>query len=350
MAAMSRGVHIVALSARTPVGLTPETTAAAVRSGISGIVEHLFMVDPFGERLRGGVDARLDPVLLGWQRTYALAEAALRSLNQRLAKLGLVGDELPRVLLGMPDRRPGWTPEDAEALRTNLASHSGSPIEDVARGHAAALHGMVLASEQIAAGMLDWCIVGGVDSYFDADTLDWLGTHRQLETAVTRSSFFPGEAAGFVALASDDLVRRLGLASLARVRGAASASEHNLIKTEAINTGQGLTEAIRQATTSLESSGERIDDIYCDINGERFRSEEWGFAVLKIHERLVDGSAYNLPVSSWGDVGAASGALFATLAARAWARGYASGPLALLWAGSEGGLRSAVVLEQPQRT
>jgi 3-oxoacyl-[acyl-carrier-protein] synthase-1 len=32
---------------------------------------------------------------------------------------------------------------------------------------------------------------------------------------------------------------------------------------------------------------------------------------------------------------------------QSWARGYALGPRALVWAGSEGGLRGAVVLEEP---
>ena len=75
---------------------------------------------------------------------------------------------------------------------------------------------------------------------------------------------------------------------------------------------------------------------------------EWGMALLQMKQDLFDGSAYHLPVSSWGDIGAASGALFVTLAARAWARGYARGPLALAWAGSESGLRTAVVLRQPR--
>ncbi len=338
----SRAVHIVALSARTPVGLTPETAAAAVRAGISGIVEHPFMVDSIGEPIRGAVDARLDPTLLGWQRTLALAEAALGSMNRRLAALGLVGDQPPRILLGIPESRPGWTERYAEAVRAAL----GPTVEDVARGHAAGLQGLVFAHEQIAAGALDWCVVGGVDSYFEPETLGWLTSYRQLKTATSRAAFFPGEAASFVAVAGEDAVRRFGLTSLGRIRGAASAMEDALIKTEAVNVGRGLTEAIRRASESL--CGERIDEIYCDINGERYRTEEWGFAVLKISEYLVDGSEYTLPVSSWGDVGAASGPLFAILATRAWARGYARGPLALLWAGSESGLRSAVVLEQPE--
>jgi 3-oxoacyl-[acyl-carrier-protein] synthase-1 len=65
---------------------------------------------------------------------------------------------------------------------------------------------------------------------------------------------------------------------------------------------------------------------------------------------FVDGTAYHLPVSCWGDIGAASGALLTTLAVRAWSRKYARGPLALVWAGSEAGLRAAVVLQQPRRS
>jgi hypothetical protein len=45
------------------------------------------------------------------------------------------------------------------------------------------------------------------------------------------------------------------------------------------------------------------------------------------------------------DTGAAGGALMTGLALRAWQRGYDDGPFTLLFAGSERGLRSALVLE-----
>lgn len=348
---MSRSVHIVALAARTPVGLTPETAAAAVRAGISRVEEHPFMVDPLGDPLRAARDPGLDPTLLGWRRILALGQAAMRQLGDRLAVTSLSRGGRVSVLLGLPELRPGWTEQHAASTVAGLAGLElpGSPtllVEDIARGHAAVLEGLRVGYERIRAGALDWCVVGGVDSYLDADTLDWLAEHRQLKTEQTRASFFPGEAAGFVVLAGEDVVRSLRLASLGELCGVGSARERALIKTEDVNVGRGLAAAVAQACASHAQSGSQVDDIYCDINGERYRSEEWGLALLQIQEHVVDGTAYHLPVSSWGDIGAASGALFVTLATRAWSRGYARGSSSLAWAGSENGLRAAVVIRR----
>lgn len=345
---MSRSVHIVALAARTPVGLTPETAAAAVRAGISGVQEHPFMVDALGEPLRAACVPDLDPRLLGWRRILALAHAGMRQLGERLATTHLVHARRASLLLGLPEHRPGWSEHDsaatiAELARVELPGSAQLVVEDLARGHAAALECARVGFERIRAGALDWCIVGGVDSYLDADTLDWLALHRQVKTERTRSSFFPGEAAGFVVLAAGDLVRSAGLQSLGELVGAGSAQERALIKTEDVCVGRALAAAIARASETAQL-GVPADDIYCDINGERYRSEEWGMAMLQIYQHVADGTIYHLPVSSWGDIGAASGALFVTLALRAWARGYARGDSALVWAGSEGGLRAALVV------
>jgi 3-oxoacyl-[acyl-carrier-protein] synthase-1 len=96
---------------------------------------------------------------------------------------------------------------------------------------------------------------------------------------------------------------------------------------------------------SLRLPAEAVDDVYGDINGERYRTDEWGFAVLRTNHALRSVQS-EVPTQCWGDVGAASGALGCMLAVRAWARGYAKGTRALVWAGSDGGLRSAVVLEE----
>jgi 3-oxoacyl-[acyl-carrier-protein] synthase-1 len=348
---MSRSVHIVALAARTPVGLTPETTAAAVRAGVSRIEEHPFIVDSLGDPLRTACVPGLDPTLLGWRRILALGRLAMQQLGHRLAATNLARGDRVSLLLGLPEPRPGWTAQDAASTLTELARFElpGSPtilIEDVARGHAAALEALRIGYERIRAGALDWCIVGSVDSYLDAETLGWLSKHRQLKTEKTRASFFPGEAAGFLVLAGGDVVRGLSLTSLAVVSGVASAHEQALIKTDDITVGRGLATAIADACASVAQSGERVDEVYCDINGERYRSEEWGMALLHVQNYLVDGTSYHLPASSWGDVGAASGTMFVTLAARAWSRGYARGTSALIWSGSENGLRAATVVRQ----
>jgi 3-oxoacyl-[acyl-carrier-protein] synthase-1 len=52
--------------------------------------------------------------------------------------------------------------------------------------------------------------------------------------------------------------------------------------------GQGLTEAIAAATSADLLGDEQITDTYCDLNGETYRTEEWGFTLLRLQERFVD--------------------------------------------------------------
>ena len=78
-----------------------------------------------------------------------------------------------------------------------------------------------------------------------------------------------------------------------------------------------------------------IDNAICDLNGEPYRSEEFTFTVLRTQTAFADATRFVTPADCWGDIGAASGPLFANLAIAAAQRGYAKGPRALLWASSD---------------
>jgi 3-oxoacyl-[acyl-carrier-protein] synthase I len=343
--------YIVALGARTPLGLTAESSAAAVRAAISRVREHPFIIDMNGDPRVLAFDSLLDMTLFGWKRMVALAASAL---SEVLGKIGShagalsAGRGVP-VLLALPESRPGFGEADerqtAEALRSAKGDRSVDlELEICGRGHAGVLHGIEVARARLQTGRSEICIVGGVDSYLESDTLDWLESARRIRVQGVRSGFPPGEAAAFVALATAGGARSLSLPVLARFRGACTSAERCLIDSDEEVLGHGLTDAIKRAAASLGVPGEAIDMIYCDINGERYRNDEWAFTALRTHQFIRD-SAYVAPADCWGDVGAASGALGCVLAVRAWARGYAQGPRALIWAGSDHGLRGAAVLE-----
>jgi 3-oxoacyl-[acyl-carrier-protein] synthase-1 len=101
-----------------------------------------------------------------------------------------------------------------------------------------------------------------------------------------------------------------------------------------------MTQAVQGAVAGLDLPREGVDDLYTDINGERYRSEEWGFVALRAP------SAWRS--AGYKAVGAAFGALGGVLSVRAFARGYARGSRALVMAGSDGGLRGAMLLQAPQ--
>jgi 3-oxoacyl-[acyl-carrier-protein] synthase-1 len=348
---MSRSVDIAAVGARTPIGLTAVSSAAAARAGISRVGAHPFMVDANGDRLKCAYDTTLDPALVAHQRIVMLAQSALDQIFEQLKGGQSRRDPLP-VLLALPDLRPGFTREHAQWVAQVLTDHAmraGVPVrvELCGAGHAAVLAGIETATLRISKGQIELCVVLGADSYFDADTLDWLAADRRLAGEGVRSGFAPGEAAGALLLSSRNERSARKLPSLATIRGVASSTEARVLHGDEDVLGIGLAQAIATATSSLRLPNEAIDFIYCDINGERYRSDEWGFAVMRVQHVWRD-AAYVAPADCWGDVGAATAALNSVLAAHTWARNHARGPRALIWASSDRGLRGAAVLERSQ--
>lgn len=346
---MSASVHIIATGARTPAGLASAPAAAAVRAQISALGLHPFMVDQVGEPMPGALDALLEPGMFGPQRLVAMSTSALREACATLAQAVMPTPLRIPVFLGLPEPRPGFSQQDGETVRSALLRLVGLPIE-IAEvnlfidGHAAGLSALAAAHAKIRQGLIEACLVGGADSYFHPDTMEWLDGHRQLAGAVSRSGFVPGEGAGFCLLMAESARRRLGLDSKAQLLSVAMGRETKLIKTPAICLGEGLTKVVQEAIRGASPPAERISDIICDINGERYRGEEWGFVCLRLPQYFNDPTAYRSPADCWGDMGAASGPLFMMLACQAAERGYAKSARSLVWAGSENGLRGAVVL------
>jgi 3-oxoacyl-[acyl-carrier-protein] synthase-1 len=343
---MSKGIHIVRVAARTPVGLSAAGTAAAIRARVCRLSFHPFMVDPAGNPLRCGHDAELDPQLSGTPRFEALAAAALEELLEGQVTRGTVP-----VLLALPEPRPGFdTADAAQVLRElGMRAYEGAAelsVRATAAGHAGALRGIAEAMKAIRTDQYQLCAVGGVDTYFDADALDWLDAQLLLDRDGVRGGFPPGEAAAFVLLASDEARRALKLPSLAQILGAEYAQEKRTRDSDEGFLGEALSQAILAATRELKLPDEQITDIFCDMNGERMRGDDWAFALLRAQRTLRDAGTFVTGAPEFGDIGAASGAVSAVLAVESFRGGYAQGPRALLWGSSWQGLRAACVLKR----
>jgi 3-oxoacyl-[acyl-carrier-protein] synthase-1 len=204
---------------------------------------------------------------------------------------------------------------------------------------------MHVASEKIANGECDLCLAAGVDSYHDSRTLQWLDETGSLMSAENRSGFPPGEAAGACLLSSRAFAEQHDMPVFARVAAATTALERHAIRGGGVCIGEGLTAALKGVISSLELPREAITTTYCDLNGQRYRSEEFMYTLLRVQGAFVDALDYVCPADCWGDIGAASGLLFASLAIASSERDYAKGPYPLLWAGSESGQRAAVFLK-----
>jgi 3-oxoacyl-[acyl-carrier-protein] synthase-1 len=85
-------------------------------------------------------------------------------------------------------------------------------------------------------------------------------------------------------------------------------------------------------------------DHYLDANGEAERADAWGHLLSQTAPALrTDHQAIWIPAAGFGETGAARGALACVLASRAFARGYARNPQALVWLCAEDAARQALL-------
>lgn len=353
MSGAPRPVYVVGLGASTPVGRDAISSAAAVRAGISGFAEHPYMIDTAGEPMRAAIAPWLDIDCQGADRFEALL---LPAIDQALQPLVAHAGPTARVALalGVPSPRPGLPPELGGTLRAAIqARYPGRFVAHAIfeAGHAAAVLGMHAALRKMAEGVFDACVVAGVESYLAPETLEWLEGNDQLHGAGPLNNawgFIPGEGAGAFLLVTEDLLETLQMEAAGCVLGVGRAVEPNRIKTETICIGEGLTAAFREALTGLPA-GAKVTDVYCDMNGEPYRGDEFGFAALRVKESFVSASDFVAPADCWGDVSAASIPLGLVLSVMASRKRYSNGTYSFLWASSETGERGAALLALPLR-
>jgi 3-oxoacyl-[acyl-carrier-protein] synthase-1 len=341
-------LHVTAFGASTPVGRDAWSSAAAVRAGICGFVEHPFMIDSAGQPMRLAVAPWLDLECQGPDRFEALLVPAI---EQALAPLDAANGRVRTALaLACAPPRPG-RPDDLEsslaAAVVRRFPNRFAAVATSAIGHAGGLLGVEAAWRKIDEGAFDACVIAGVESHAAPETLEWLEQTERLHGAGSLNNawgFVPGEAAGAVLLVGDAALHRLGLESLSSILSLGTGFEQNRIRTQTVCIGEGLTAAFRAGLAGLPA-GRLVTDIVCDMNGEPYRADEFGFAALRTGEHFVSASDFVTPADCWGDVSAAFVPLALALSTIAGRKTYANGPLALVWASSDSGERAAALVD-----
>jgi 3-oxoacyl-[acyl-carrier-protein] synthase-1 len=341
-------IHIIGLGASTPIGRTAWASAAAARAGICGFFEHPFMIDTIGEPMRVASAPWIDVEVQGMER---FSQLLLPAIEEALAPLaGASGAPLTVGLtVALPQPRPGLPAELPRQLSDAIAARFPqrfSRIVTYPNGHAAGYLGLDGAFQSLDAGSTQACVVAGVDSYLAPETLEWIEAEDQFHGAGPLNNawgFIPGEAAGALLLSTVPIVEQREMPVLGELLSVGLGRETNVIKSESVCIGEGLTTAIRAALSAL-GPGERVDNVYCDLNGETYRADEYGFTTLRVKEWFRSAADFVAPADCWGDVGAAGAPLHGALAVIAGRKGYAKGPLSMIWASSESGERGAAVV------
>ncbi|MDH3593378.1 MAG: hypothetical protein OEU09_09465 [Rhodospirillales bacterium] len=347
----ARQVCIVGCGAVTAVGVDAPMTAASVRANVSRF-KGSYLIDKTGEPMLLSMAEFIDDDIRNTDRLNALAAVAAREAMAPLTD-GPSGNAAASgvgLCLGMSAARPGLHADAADILLSRLAADNDLPLHGkkriaVSTGHAATLMSIAKALEWIGSGKEDLILVGGVESYFDPDTLEWLDEDKRLHSEANKDGFVPGEGAGFCLLASADFAQRNNLDPFAFVLSGATAEEPSPFVSDDICIGQGMTQVLRKALDVLNPQDAEADWVLCDLNGESFRSKEWTYGYLRTGARHRDPLEIWHPADCYGDIGAASGGVLVSIAIAAWRRKYARGDRCLIWTSSDDKQRAAVLLQ-----
>jgi len=204
------------------------------------------------------------------------------------------------------------------------------------------------ASELLAAGDLDACIVGGIDSLVDEPILDACLDLGILKSSAHAVGLTPGEGAAFILVEGRQSAVGRGAPALAALGASAVAvdGKHRLAGTPP--DGKVLSTLIEKA---LGHHGRKtpLGDVtfYGDLNGDDFRATDWGHAVARLRLRGIAPADEVYLAVNFGDVGAAYGFFAVCIATRSFARDYARSNICLIWAGGDSGQKGAFVVSRP---
>ena len=341
MPATSTTLAILATGARTPVGLDAASSAAAIRAGMSRLREHDFMVDKHGEPLMLASDPLLDREPL-----VDRFEVLVRDVLEQV----LFVDERPigppppiDVFVALPELDERFTRAHVSQLmfRLDQAFADRRPVRCVGlpRGHAGGAIALEHAIEILNARNAQLAVVAGVDSYVDADRIDEFEAEDRIAGPEVKYGFPPGEGAAALLVGPPTTARSLQMRPRGSIVRVATTLEPSQDRPDAVNVGEGMGQAIRDAVGVLKVPSERIAHTYIDLNGERGRDREFAYALLRApYPAFVEPEAFTSTADAWGDVGAATIPLHCVLASQSACRQYAPGRFVLSLAGSYNGL------------
>ncbi len=307
------------------------------------------MVDSEGEPMKvaacGWLADQPDTVMRMADNLCASIAEAMEPLRETN---GLVGLAAPLLLVALPAERIPFDDSLVARIRRHLSAafpRGFAHMEMLRSGHAGGLVALETALAMVRTQQRQPVIIAGSDCWLDPDTLEWLEETSQLHGAGERNNawgFIPGEAAGAALLLSSAAARAVGIAPLSYLVATGLGKEDKLIRSGEVCLGKGLSRAFGSVLEAWP--GEQVTDVYCDMNGEPYRADEYGFTVTRTRQRFRAASDFIAPADCWGDVGAASGPLAVVLATIAQLKMYSRGPLGLVWGSSDGGERAAALL------
>jgi len=341
-------VYVAGVGMVTAVGANAEMTAAAVKAGVSAFQE----TDYFDKDFNKIKMALVPNEILEGCLDETLLQEGLNSKQARmlqLTKIALfefkgaipVDVEIPLFIAGpesIDSNDVGINQLFLECLvsQTNIKLDKPSS-RIISTGRAGGGSVLGLAFRYFENSQLDYVIVGGVDTFYDKPTLDYLDKTDRLLCERSTDGFIPGEGAGFLLLSR---IKEEGNKA-ACVYEPGSGFEDGHMYSEEVYLGDGLSSACSMAINNADAG--EVKSIYSSLNGESHFAKEHGVAMTRNSRALAEKAPVLHPADCLGDLGAATGLIFTGIIASNIQAGKSLTP-ALICCSSDKGQRSAVVV------
>jgi 3-oxoacyl-[acyl-carrier-protein] synthase-1 len=210
------------------------------------------------------------------------------------------------------------------------------PVETYCfEGHTGVFTMIDAARNAISEGKITSAIVGCVESCLFPDWLDELDRDYRIKSPRNIDGYTPGEAAAFLWLAKE---------SQAPKDNDVTFTIDDLASDTGLNPSPGA--SLKNVVAGLLNDTDETKVIFCDLNGESKRMEEWGFVRTSLGERLGNPVHVEHPADVLGDIGASTGAALIIAAMYHLQIMNKDCHTALIWTASDNGERRAVIVRK----
>ncbi|MBX3184460.1 MAG: hypothetical protein KIT72_02300 [Polyangiaceae bacterium] len=351
---------ISGVGAVTSLGLTAPQTAFVYRTGHVGMRESA-LLDQAGEKITLCSVPTLDPWLAGEAR---LIQLALPALEEALGQLGehakslrikvyLCVDEWLAAPRSPADNAaagqlPAQRVASALLFRARSLAHENVTIETRADGPGAPGLFLEQAWELLNVNAADVIVILAVHSDYDPLIVSELEQRGRLFSSDHLDGLIGGEAAACLLLTTPRTASKLGLTPHVAIHSVGTAYERaRPDNDDSAYEAAGLTVASRRALTPLTEAKLKCGWLLADATYEMREVYEWQALVTRSQRALELPQQGDFPAHRLGHLGAAAIPVLLTLIFEAYRRGAAPHPRALLYAGSDAGLRTVLVVSQP---
>jgi len=302
------------------------------------------------------------PLTNGFTGTARWLQLAPRAFDDLVHSGGLPGSEdvgfwsSTAVVLLLPDLEGIRFEHDPRSQPARIAETFVDPLRRLLPASLPAKNILVQALDRIGLAsvverfpaiitdmQVDRLVALAVDSYVCPFALNWLGETGRLKGDLNPIGLAAGEAAAAVLLEPSQ--RGDQRATIAHIIAVATGKDAPIGEGEvAPLRGRVLAEVLQPLLTNETA------DLYLDLNGEAWRAQEYGHALVGLVPKATGPSTLHCPAIAIGDTGASSFVVNTIVSARSLQRGYARGSQVAVATSQDTGEVAGLLLRSEQRS